>query len=368
MSEVKQRRKANLSAKSNEDQAKKQSAFGTTGGETAIWMDPRTASSILSLIACLGLTWFLFQQSAQLAEVEEKYHLLKQEAVKFEDMENKINLMSEKFESSSDILQEASLSVSMVTRFEQEVSYLRNTIHDIQNSEQALSKKMQTTDAKFQNIIESWEKSQAEMGTNTSSLKSEAKLLRSEVTSQINAADQKLKSVSERLKDLEDSTMRNLKTLNRQEEDELAKVEQQLQSDTKAAGKLEEQQNSLLDRNNDLSQKLAEYEPKLEECKTRLPAIENAIHSVIRVSRDLTAVEKKMEDMTIKVFRVEDEVLKTVSEIMDIQKTLESMQYENSLLKLQNEMLVLKGKVNDFAEFATEAEEHTENHHSVNYE
>lgn len=39
---------------------------------------------------------FLFQQSAHLADVKEKYNLLKQEAVKFQAMENKITIMSEK--------------------------------------------------------------------------------------------------------------------------------------------------------------------------------------------------------------------------------------------------------------------------------
>lgn len=39
---------------------------------------------------------FLFQQSSQLAAVEEKYHVLKQEAEKYQDIENKIKQMSEK--------------------------------------------------------------------------------------------------------------------------------------------------------------------------------------------------------------------------------------------------------------------------------
>ncbi|XP_062989808.1 inhibitor of nuclear factor kappa-B kinase-interacting protein isoform X1 [Elgaria multicarinata webbii] len=361
MSEVKRRKKANLSAKPDEEQQNKQSDLGS---KNSVWMEPRTASSLLSLAACVGLTWFLFQQSAQLAAVEKKYHLLKQDAVKFEDMENKINIISEKFESSLGILEESSSSISMMTKFEQEVSSLRKMIYDIQDSEQTHSKRIERINEKFQILIDSWKKSQAEMDTNTSRLKSEAKLLHSEITSQINAVDQRLKSLSERLKDLEDSTVRNLKTLNRQEKDELAKVEQQLQSDIQATGKLEEQQNNLLARNRDLSQKLVDYEPKLQECKTHLPAIGNAIHSVVRVSSELTAVEKKMEDMTIKVFSVEDEMMKAISEIMDIQKTLEDMQYENSIIKLQNEMLVLKEKVKDSADSATEVAE--ESHNSVN--
>ncbi|XP_063164783.1 inhibitor of nuclear factor kappa-B kinase-interacting protein isoform X1 [Candoia aspera] len=94
MFEVKRRRKANIS-KPDEDQQKKQSVFKST---KSMWMDLQTASSLLSLVASLGLSWFLFQQSVQLSAVEKKYHILKEEAVKFQDMENKISIMSEKCE------------------------------------------------------------------------------------------------------------------------------------------------------------------------------------------------------------------------------------------------------------------------------
>ncbi|XP_044310702.1 inhibitor of nuclear factor kappa-B kinase-interacting protein isoform X2 [Varanus komodoensis] len=361
MSEVKRRRKATLSAKPDEDQHNKQSSLES---KKNVWMDPRTASSLLSLVACVGLTWFLFQQSVQLAALEKKYRLLKQDAVKSQDREDKINIMSEKFESSLGILWEASSSISMMTKFEQEVSSLRNIIYDIKNSEQAHSEKIESINAKFQTIIDSWKKSQAEVDTNTSILKSEAKHLHGEVTSQINAADSRLKSLSERLKDLQDSTLRNLKTLNRQEEEELTKVEQQLQYDTEATGKLEEQQNNLLARNSDLSQKILAYGPKLEECKTYLPVIEKAIRSVVKVSSELIAAEKKMEDMAIKVFNAEDEMMKAASDIMDIQNTLKDMQYKSSILKLQDDIFDLKEKIIDIAESETEITE--ENHHSDN--
>uniref|UniRef100_A0A6J0UFQ4 Inhibitor of nuclear factor kappa-B kinase-interacting protein n=1 Tax=Pogona vitticeps TaxID=103695 RepID=A0A6J0UFQ4_9SAUR len=361
MPEVKRRRTANLSARTNEDQDKEQSGFVS---KKSMWMDPPTASGLLALITCAVLTWFLFQQSTHLAVVEEKYNLLKQEAVKCQAMENKITIMSEKFESSSDILKETASSVSVMTTFEQEISSLRNIISNIQNGEQTYSKNVQTISEKFQGVIESWKRSQAAIATNTSSLNLEAKLLHSEIASQINAADQKLKSLSERLKDLEESTVRNLKTLNRQEEEELNKVEEQLQFDRQAAGKLEEQQNDLLARNRDLSQKLADYEPKMEECKTHLPAIENAIHSVLRVSSELVAMEKKMEDMNIKVFHIEEEVKKTISDVMNIQKTLQGMEYENTTIKQNSGALESKEKNHDFAQSAVEAIE--ENNHREN--
>ncbi|KAM3833217.1 inhibitor of nuclear factor kappa-B kinase-interacting protein isoform 2-T2 [Vipera latastei] len=323
MSEVK-RRKANIS-KPNEDEQKKQ-VFKST---KSMRMDLQTASSLLSLVASLGLSWFLFQQSVQLAAVEKKYHILKEEAVKFQDMENKINTISEKFESSS-VLHEVASYVSIISDFEQQVSSLHNFIENIQNSQKICSKKFQTISKTFQKVVYSWERSTSEMDTNTSNLRLDTKILHSEIISQINTVDQGLKKLSERLKDLEDSTIMNLKTLNRQEENELIKIEQQLQLDKNIAELLKEEQNSLLVRSNDLYQKLVFSEDKLQECKTSLPVIENAIYSILRISSELVAAERKKEDMITKVISVENEITKATSEIMNIQNALEDMQSKDS--------------------------------------
>ncbi|NXT81568.1 IKIP protein, partial [Zapornia atra] len=345
MSEVKQRRKGTSSSKTNEVSPKveKHSNCGRLASprphnsRSSFWMDSRTAFSIISLAVCLVLTWFLFQQSSQFADMEKKYNFLQQEAEKFLNVENKVNLISEKLESSESILQEAASSISVMPEFEQEVSSLHNIIKNIQSNEQILYRKMQSINEKFQNVTNSWRRNLDEMNTNTTGLKSEAKFTHTEVTSQINEVDQGIKSLSERVKDLEDSTARNIKTLKRQEDDEFSRVEQKLGLHAKAVEKLEEQQNSLVAKDMDLTQKLANYEPKIEECKTHLPTVENAIHSILRFSSELLSMEKKIEDMTTQLYTVENEMLKTVSDTVAVQKVLEGMQHNGSRLKAQNE-------------------------------
>lgn len=250
-------------------------------------------------------------------------------------------------ESSESILQEAASSISVMTEFEQEIPSLHNIINDIQNNEQTLSIKMQNINEKFQNVTNSWRRSLDEMNTNTGGLKSEAKFVHAEVTSQINEVEQRIKSLSERVRDLEDSTARNIKTLKRQEDDEFSRVEQKLGLHAKAVEKLEEEQNSLVAKDTDLNQKLANYEPKIEECKTRLPTVENTIHSILRLSSELLSMEKKIEDLTTQLYTVEKDMLKTVSDTMAMQKVLEGIQYNDSILKVHNEVVVLKEVLHD---------------------
>ncbi|XP_051857577.1 inhibitor of nuclear factor kappa-B kinase-interacting protein isoform X1 [Antechinus flavipes] len=321
---------------------------GGGGGGGGGWADPRTVLCLLSLGTSLALAWFVFQQSEKFDNVENKYQLLKLEATEFHSLQSQVDLISEKLESTESVLQETTSAISLMTQFEQEVSSLHNVINDIKNSEQMLMQRMQTVNMKFKNVTDSWKRNLDDMNAHTGGLKSEAKRMHSHVTGQINLAEQGIKLLTERLKDLEDSTMRNIRTIKRQEEDDLLQVEEQLVSDTKAVEQLEEEQRSLFAREIDLSNKLTDYEPKVEECKTHLPALESAVHSVLKVSQDLIGTEKKMEDLTMKMFNMEDGMLKAVSDIMDMQKALEGMQYDNSMLKMQNELHFLKGKVQEF--------------------
>ncbi|XP_062467322.1 inhibitor of nuclear factor kappa-B kinase-interacting protein isoform X1 [Pezoporus occidentalis] len=355
MSEVKQRNKSISSSKKNEGSQKVETQSNcenlvsprTSNNWSSFWMDSRTNLSMISLAVCLVLTWFLFQQSGQFAGMEKKYTFLQQEAEKFLDVENKVNLISEKLESSESILQAAALPVSVMTEFEQEISSLHNIINDIQNNERTLSLKLQNVNERFQNVRNSWRRSLNEMNTNTSGLKLEVKSIRTRVTFQINEVDQRIKSLSERVRDLEDSTARNIKTLKRQEDGEFSRVEQKLDLHAEAVEKLEQQQNSLSAKGRDLHQELANYEPKIEECKTHLPAIENAIHSILRLSSELLSMEKQIQELTTQLYTVEKDMLKSISDTVAMQKVLESMQYNDSILKIKGEILVLEENMHD---------------------
>lgn len=91
------------------------------------------------------------------------------------------------------VLQEASTLVSAIIKLEQEAASLRNITVDILNGKQALSEKFHSTNEKFQNVTHL----ENEPQTNTSSLRSEAKFLHNEVTTEINAVESRIKSLSD---------------------------------------------------------------------------------------------------------------------------------------------------------------------------
>ncbi|XP_004623871.1 inhibitor of nuclear factor kappa-B kinase-interacting protein isoform X2 [Octodon degus] len=98
MAEVKNRKKPGPKAASPEpgkpSEARKSPAAPV--GARGVWADPRTGLSLLSLGTCLGLAWFVFQQSEKFAKMENQYQLLKIENSEFKGLQSKISLISEK--------------------------------------------------------------------------------------------------------------------------------------------------------------------------------------------------------------------------------------------------------------------------------
>ncbi|XP_004844945.1 inhibitor of nuclear factor kappa-B kinase-interacting protein isoform X2 [Heterocephalus glaber] len=98
MAEVRNRKKPGPKASPSEPGKRSEGGRSpeAPGGAPAAWADPRIGLSLLSLGTCLGLAWFVFQQSETFAKVENQYQLLKIENNEFKGLESKISLISEK--------------------------------------------------------------------------------------------------------------------------------------------------------------------------------------------------------------------------------------------------------------------------------
>ncbi|XP_053574744.1 inhibitor of nuclear factor kappa-B kinase-interacting protein isoform X1 [Bombina bombina] len=304
----------------------------------------RTLLCLVCVAICAAMTWLVIQQSRNLAAIELKYQSLQTRPSALNELEDKVRLLFGKLASTEDILAEASTTSAVMSGLKQQVSSVHNDIDRIQQNEQTLFKKMQKVNAKFQNITEAWKKSLDEMNQDTDSVKSEAKSFHSQLTLKINNADQTLKLLSEKLKDLDDSTTRNTNTVRRQEDEELSRIEETLDWDTNAIEEMEKEQSVLTSVYTEIKQKLIDLEPKVEDCIKSLPTVESGIRSLLKVSNEILVLDKKMNEMTVKVFNTEDNLLKVISEVLELQRALESMQFDNSILKILNVVDQLKEK------------------------
>ncbi|XP_038852524.1 inhibitor of nuclear factor kappa-B kinase-interacting protein-like isoform X2 [Salvelinus namaycush] len=305
-------------------------------------LDVKTITCLLSLIVCIVLTWFVLQQNARFFDVEEKYKLLSGKTASLLEMEEEVIKVSKKLAASEDNLQGALSTFSLATRLERDLSSLHAVVMEMQDDENSASRDLQTVNARFLNVTETWQMGLASVTSDLASLKTESREAHAGATDRVNEAEQRARALDERLEELEDSTRRNTRAMGRTEDEDAKRAQDQLDWNTKQLHKLEDQVRSLLRVDTELVAQLEEHIPRAQQCEAHLPDVEEAVRSILRLGGDLGAAERRLEELTLQVFGTEDSMLKALTEILDIKQALDALQAHNSILKIRNELAVVK--------------------------
>uniref|UniRef100_A0A3P8SHT7 IKBKB interacting protein n=2 Tax=Amphiprion percula TaxID=161767 RepID=A0A3P8SHT7_AMPPE len=350
--EVKQRKKTQKLndelTETAKDEAQKVKTEDKTGGNKASsGLDIKSVMCLLSLAACGALSWMVLQQNERFSQIEEKYKSLHGKASSLFDMEEEIVRVSKKLTASEDDLQAALATVSLATSLRQDISTLHAAVMAMQADENSASRDLQTVNAHFLNVTETWQQRLAVVTSDLAALKAESREAHAGATERVNEAERRARSLAERLEELEDSTKRNTRALERTEEDDAKRAQSQLDWNTKQIHKLEELIGSLSKREAELNSQLQEHIPRAQQCEEHLPQVEEAVRSILRLGGDLYAAEKRLEEVTLQVFGTEDSMLKALNEILEIRQELDTLQAHNSIMKMKNELSVVKEAVHE---------------------
>ncbi|XP_044200028.1 inhibitor of nuclear factor kappa-B kinase-interacting protein isoform X1 [Thunnus albacares] len=354
-SEVKQRKKAKQSdelsetspANTKDEKAKTEVGNNAAANKTSSSLDLKSIMCLLSFAACGALSWVVLQQNERFSEIEEKYHFLQGKTSSLFDMEEEVLKVSKKLAASQDDLQEALSTVTLATRLQQDISTLHAVIMAMQADENSASRNLQMVNAHFLNVTETWQEHLAAVTSDLTALKAESREAHSGATEQVNEAERRARQLAKKLEELEDSTKRNARAMDRTEEDDTKRAQEHLDWNTKQIHKLEEQLSSLSRREAELSSQLQEHIPRAQECEEHLPQVEEAVRSILRLGGDLSGAEKRLEEVTLQVFGTEDSMLKALNEILEIRQELDTLQAQNSILKMKNELSVVKEAVRE---------------------
>lgn len=248
---------------------------------------------------------------------------------------------------SEDDLQEALSTVSLAKRLQQDISTLHAAVTAMQADENSASRDLQTVNAHFLNVTETWQERLASITSDLAAVKAESREAHAGATERVNEAERRALALTERLEELEESTKRNARAMERTEEDDAKRVQDHLDWNTKQIHHLEEQISSLNKREAELSSQLQEHIPRAEECEEHLPQVEEAVRSILRLGVDLSGAEKRLEEVTLQVFGTEDSMLKALNEILEMRQELDTLQAQNSILKMKNELSVVKEAVRE---------------------
>lgn len=248
---------------------------------------------------------------------------------------------------SEDDLQEAQSTIALTKILHQDISTLQAAITSMQDDYNSASQNLQVVNAHFLNVTDTWQNRLNLITSDLAALKAESREAHTGATGRVNEAERRARSLAEKLEELEDSTRRNARAMERTEEDDAKRVQGQLDWNTKQIQNLEEHTRSLSKREGELSTQLQEYIPKAQQCEEQLPQVEEALRSIVKLGADVSAAEKRLEEVTLQVFGTEDSMLKAITEILELRQEVDTLHARNSVLKIKDELSVMKKAVRE---------------------
>ncbi|KAJ3612688.1 hypothetical protein NHX12_020953 [Muraenolepis orangiensis] len=354
--EIKQRKKTTQSAKSSSNSSSNPKANGkdeeeeaekanmaTTPGHS---VDPGGKPSV-DLKTCLSLLTLAVCGNERFAELENRYQLLHEKSTAVFSMEEELLRVSEKLSSSQDDLQEALSTAATATRLQQDLAALHGVVTAIQAEESAASRHLRAVNAHFLNVTETWAGRMVAVTSDLVALKAEAREAHSGATERVNEAERRARSLGERLDELADSSARNVRALERSEDEDAKRAQGQLDWNTGQVHKLDGQLGDLARREEELATQLREHVPRARECEKHLPAVEEAVRSILRLGSELSGAEARLEEVTLQVLGTEDSMLKTLGDIVEIRKEMDKVQARDGVLKMKRELEVVKEAVHE---------------------
>uniref|UniRef100_A0A8C4TQJ8 IKBKB interacting protein n=1 Tax=Falco tinnunculus TaxID=100819 RepID=A0A8C4TQJ8_FALTI len=325
MSEVKQRKKGVSLSKTNEgsQKAEKHSNCGklasprTSNNWSSFWMDSRTSLSIISLAVCLMLTWFLFQQSGQFADMEKKYKFLQQEAVKFLDVENKVNLISEKCEKTWNLMEQLEdlQIISHIKHLQEDIYTMKTWCSSIIKKQEELQNNLTT----LFHAVSSVEQNAASVAKNITltivTVKTDIRRI-SGLVSEMTALTDSLQTLEDKVEKGEKATVKNIGDLLTSSIDRSTKLQNLASSN---ARKIEQIKTSLSELRSDFnkhSDRLLHLEGDRAKVLKTVTFANDLKPKMYKIKKDFVTLEPLINDLTLRIGRLVEDVLRREKEII----------------------------------------------------
>ncbi|KAM9293481.1 inhibitor of nuclear factor kappa-B kinase-interacting protein isoform 2-T4 [Morus bassanus] len=334
MSEVKQRKKGISSSKTIEGSQKseKHSNCGklasprTSNNRSSFWMDSRTSLSIISLAVCLVLTWFLFQQSGQFADMEKKYNFLQQEAEKFLDVENKINLISEKCEKTWNLMEQLEdlQIISHIKHLQEDIYTMKTRSSSVIKKQEELQKNLTT----LFHAVSSVEQNAASVAKNVTltivTVKTDIRRI-SGLVSDMTALTDSLQTLEDKVEKGEKKTVENIGDLLTSSIDRSTKLQSLASSNARKIEQIKTALSELRSDFNKHSDRLLTLEGDRAKVLKTVTFANDLKPKMYKFKKDFAILEPLINDLTLRIGRLVKDVLQREKEIALLNEKLANL-------------------------------------------
>ncbi|KAM9173640.1 inhibitor of nuclear factor kappa-B kinase-interacting protein isoform 2-T3 [Pangshura tecta] len=346
MSDMKQRKKAVPSQKHSED-PQKQSGDGTissprsgSSSQNSFWIDSQTALNLLSLVACLLLTWFLFQHSGQVAHMEKKYNLLQLEAGKCQDMENKVNFISEKCEKTQDLMEqlEAVQIISHVKHLQEDLHGMKTWSKSIIQKKELMQENVTTLFHAVLKVEQSTASVAKDVSLKIATVKTDIRRISGLVSDATSLSDS-LQALEDKVDKAEKKTVQSIGDLLTSSIDRTAKLRSSASDNAKRIEQIKITLSDLRGDFNKHSDRLLNLESTRAKVLKTVTFANDLKPKVYNLKKDFARLEPMINELTLRIGRLVDDILQRKKEIVFLNEKL------SNLTTVQTEIKDMKDEI-----------------------
>lgn len=303
-------------------------------------MDSRTSLSIISLAVCLVLTWFLFQQSGQFADMEKKYNFLQQEAEKFLDVENKVNLISEKCQKTWNLMEQLEdlQMISHIKHLQEDIYTMKTWSSSITKKQEELQKNLTT----LFHAVSSVEQNAASVAKNITltivTVKTDIRRI-SGLVSDMTALTDSLQTLEDKVEKGEKMTVKNIGDLLTSSIDRSTELQGLASSNARKIEQIKTALSELRSDFNKHSNRLLNLEGDRAKVLKTVTFANDLKPKMYKLKKDFAILEPLINDLTLRIGRLVEDVLRREKEIALLNEKLAN------LTRVQTEIKDMKDEI-----------------------
>ncbi|XP_054480679.1 inhibitor of nuclear factor kappa-B kinase-interacting protein isoform X2 [Anoplopoma fimbria] len=364
--ELKQRKKSQKqsdevaetsAANCKDEMIKAKTEAGNNAGvnQTSSSLDLRSLMCVLSLAACGALSWVVLQQNERFSEIEENYKSLHGKTSSLFDMEEEVLKVSKKCESVQLMLEgiggERGALQPQLEALEQDVSRLKDwasglteTRAQLQTSQTSLRDAVGQIEGRTSAIAKDFTNKVASVRTDVRRMDG----LQSELESLLT----QLSELEDKTAQVEHNMVKRIGDVLANSIDRVANLRDAAERNTKAIEKLRKRVPELTAADEQISERLRELESGRARLIRTVTFASDLKPKVAAIKRDFGAFDPQLSDLTLRIGRLAEELMKREQEMAEIRQTLAN------LTAVEGELNVTSQQVSEIADVSDLGEMH----------
>ncbi|XP_029811077.1 inhibitor of nuclear factor kappa-B kinase-interacting protein isoform X2 [Suricata suricatta] len=328
MSEVKSRKKSG--PKGAPSEPAKRSEGGKTpeaqGGGGGGWADPRTGVSLLSLGTCLGLAWFVFQQSEKFAKVESQYQLLKTETNKFQGLQSKISLISEKWQKSEAIVEQwkSFQIIAHLKRLQEEISEVKTWSNRMTEKQNTLNNNLTTLSQDVTKVDQSTTSLAKDVGLKLTAVKTDIRRISGLVTDVTSLTDS-VQELEDKIEKVEKDTVKNIGDLLSSSIDRTAMLRKTASENSQKINSVKKTLSELKNDFNKHTDRFLSLESDRAKVMKTVTFANDLKPKVYNLKKDFSRLEPLVNDLTLRIGRLVTDLLQREKEIAFLNEKISNL-------------------------------------------